>query len=71
MISWIHDLRLQIELVLLLTAHQGDAAALNWIIPGFLGCAPEEGTVEGELLASAKESDVVGLYKLNSVGPIA
>ena len=50
----------------MLNAHQGDAAALNWIIPGFLGCAPQEGTKEGELLASAKESDVKQLCESRS-----
>ena len=42
----------------MLNAHQGDAAALNWIVPGFLGCAPAVGTPEGELLADADEKDV-------------
>ena len=42
----------------MLNAHQGDAAALNWIVPGFLGCAPEENTPEGELLANADEKDI-------------
>ena len=50
----------------MLTAHRGDAAALNWIIPGFLGCAPAEGTKEGELLADAKESDVKQLCESRS-----
>ena len=42
----------------MLIAHKGDTASLNWIIPGFLGCAPEEGTKEGELLADADADDV-------------
>ena len=50
----------------MLNAHQGDVAALNWIIPGFLGCAPEEGTKEGELLASANESDIKQLCESRS-----
>ena len=40
----------------MLNAHTGDSAALNWIIPGFLGCSPEEGTKEGELLAGTRTS---------------
>ena len=50
----------------LLNAHKGDVASLNWIIPGYLGCAPAEGTKEGELLADAKESDVKQLVESRS-----
>ena len=42
----------------MLIAHKNDVASLNWIIPGFLGCAPEEGVGEGELLANADADDV-------------
>ena len=50
----------------LLNAHRGDDAALLWIVPGFLGCAPPEGAKEGELLADAKESDVRALMESRS-----
>jgi nucleolar protein 9 len=50
----------------LLTAHKGDTASLNWIIPGFLGCAPEEGTADGELLANADAGDVKRLAESRS-----
>ena len=42
----------------ILKAHEGDAESLTWIIPGLLGCAPAEGTNEGELLADAQEWDI-------------
>ena len=46
-----------------LKAHEGDDEALNWIIPGLLGCAPAEGTAEGEFLADAQEWDVKNLMQ--------
>ena len=49
-----------------LIAHKGDTASLNWIIPGFLGCAPAEGTADGELLADADENDVKQLAESRS-----
>ena len=46
-----------------LKAHEGDGEALNWIIPGLLGCAPAEGTTEGELLADAQEWDIKNMMQ--------
>lgn len=46
-----------------LKAHEGDDEALNWIIPGLLGCAPAEGTAEGEFLADAQEWDLKNLMQ--------
>ena len=46
-----------------LKAHEGDDEALNWIIPGLLGCAPAEGTTEGELLADAQEWDIKNMMQ--------
>ncbi|CAL52476.1 Armadillo-type fold [Ostreococcus tauri] len=50
----------------LLKAHEGDDEALNWIIPGLLGCAPAEGTNEGEFLVDAQEWDVKNMMQSRS-----
>jgi nucleolar protein 9 len=47
-------------------AHEGDTASLNWIIPGFLGCAPEDGVADGELLANADARDARRLAESGS-----